>query len=270
MTFLFCDVRGFAMISELYRDDPQGLTRLMNRFMTPLTNAIVEHGGTVDKYMGDAVMAFWNAPLDDADHAIHACQAALAMVASLEPLNRALEAEARDTGEVFLPLRVGIGINTGTCVVGNLGSDLRFDYSVLGDSVNLASRIEGQTKTYGLSIAIGSRTTAAVAGAFALLEIDLIRVKGRAEPDVIHALLHDGARVRESAFAALTEINQAMLGRFRARDWTGALDALAACRDLRTDLGLDEFYSMYEARIGRFQTDPPPDDWDGIFEAEFK
>jgi adenylate cyclase len=215
-------------------------------------------------------MAFWNAPLDDAGHATHACQAALAMVASLEALNRAREAEARDAGEAFLPLRVGIGINTGTCVVGNLGSELRFDYSVLGDPVNLASRIEGQSKAYGLSIVIGSSTAAAAAGEFALLEIDLIRVKGRNEPDVIHALLDDGALARKPAFAALIETNQAMLDRFRARDWTGALEALAACRNRTIDLGLEEFYEMYETRIRAFQADPPPADWDGVFEAQFK
>ncbi len=270
MTFLFCDVRGFTMISELYRDDPQGLTRLMNRFLTPLTKAIVAHRGTVDKYMGDAVMAFWNAPLDDAEHATHACRAALAMVASLKSLNRAREAEAQVAGETFLPLRVGIGINTGACVVGNLGSDLRFDYSVLGDSVNLASRIEGQSKVYGLAIVLGSTTAAAVRGEFALLEIDLLRVRGRSEPDVIYALLGDRALTRAPAFEALVDASKTMLGRFRARDWTGALDAMAACRGMEVDLGLDEFYDMYEARIGRFRADPPPDDWDGVFEAEIK
>ncbi len=270
MTMLFCDMRGFTMISELYRDNPQGLTRLMNRFLTPLTNDIIAHRGTVDKYMGDAVMAFWNAPLDDADHAPHACQAALAMIASLETLNRVREAEARDADEAFLPLRVGIGINSGACVVGNLGSDLRFDYSVLGDPVNLASRIEGQSKAYGLSIVIGSSTAAAVAKEFALLEIDLIRVQGRGEPDHIHALLGDAALAREPAFANLVEATQAMLHRFRARDWDGALEALMACRGRDLDLDLEEFYEMYEARIRTFQADPPPDDWDGVFEAEFK
>ncbi len=270
MTFLFCDVRGFTMISELYRDDPQGLTRLMNRFLTPLTNAIIEHQGTVDKYMGDAVMAFWNAPLDDADHATHACQAALAMIESLDELNLTREAEARDAGEAFLPIRVGIGINTGVCVVGNLGSDLRFDYSVLGDPVNLASRIEGQSKAYGLSIVLGSTTAATVEDEFALLEIDLIRVRGRSEPDHIFALLGERTRALEPAFAALVEANQTMLGRFRARDWDGALNALAICRGTETDLGMDEYFDMYEARIRGFRADPPPDDWDGVFQAQFK
>jgi adenylate cyclase len=258
------------MIAELYRDDPQGLTRLMNRFLTPLTNAIIEHRGAVDKYMGDTVMAFWNAPLEDAAHAIHACQAALAMVERLDELNRARASEAHDAGKAFLPLRVGIGINTGACVVGNLGSDLRFDYSVLGDSVTLASRLEGQSKAYGLSIVVGSSTAGAVSDEFALLEIDLIRVRGRGQPDRIFALLGDRARAQDPDFAALVEANRTMLTRFRSRDWAAALDALAVCRGSQIDLGLHGYHDMYEARIRAFQANPPPADWDGVFEAEFK
>ena len=270
MSFLFCDVRGFTMISELFKDDPQGLTRLMNRFLTPLTNAIVDHRGTIDKYMGDAVLAFWNAPLDDARHAVHGCQAALVMLENLAQLNRVREREAAHTGLVFLPLRVGIGINTGRCVVGNLGSDLRFDYSVLGDSVNLASRLEGQSKTYGVPVVLGSRTEEYVRDDFAILELDLLRVMGKTEPELVYALLGDAALAREPAFAALVERNNDMLARYRARDWTGALEAAAACRGLDPELGLHELYDLYERRIRAFQADPPPPDWGGIFDAEFK
>ncbi|MGB8745693.1 MAG: adenylate/guanylate cyclase domain-containing protein, partial [Pseudolabrys sp.] len=174
MTILFSDVRGFTAISESYKDDPQGLTSLMNRLLTPLTNTIIDHKGTIDKYIGDAVMAFWNAPLNVPQHEIKACAAALAMIDRLGALNRERQEEATSAGQPFLPFRIGIGITTGRCVVGNLGSDLRFNYSVLGDPVNVASRLEGQTKFYGVPVIIGSKTAEKAKEQFAILELDLI------------------------------------------------------------------------------------------------
>ncbi len=188
MTIMFSDVRGFTTISESYKRDPQGLTALMNRFLTPLTNAILARKGTIDKYMGDAIMAFWNAPLDDKQHQQNACEAALDMLERIEVLNKQREIEAQEGGPAYIPINVGVGLNTGTCVVGNMGSDLRFDYSVLGDTVNLASRLEGQSKEYGFPIIIGSRTALAVKDKFAILELDFIMVKGKNEPEVIYAI----------------------------------------------------------------------------------
>jgi len=182
MTIMFSDVRGFTSIAESYKNDPQGLTALMNRFLTPLTNAILARKGTIDKYMGDAIMAFWNAPLDDAQHQLNACEAAVDMLERIDVLNKQREIEAQDGGPAYIPLNVGVGLNTGTCVVGNMGSDLRFDYSVLGDSVNLASRLEGQSKEYGFPIIVGSKTALAVKDKFAILELDFIMVKGKKEP----------------------------------------------------------------------------------------
>ena len=123
MTIMFSDMRGFTSISETYKNDPQGLTALMNRFLTPLTNAILNRKGTIDKYMGDAIMAFWNAPLDDKDHQLNACEAALDMLERVDELNQAREQEAKEEGRPFIPLNVGVGLNTGICVVGNMGSD---------------------------------------------------------------------------------------------------------------------------------------------------
>jgi adenylate cyclase len=267
MTMLFCDVRGFTSISESFKSNPQGLTQLINRFLTPMTDIIMERSGTIDKYMGDCVMAFWNAPLDDPLHADHACESALAMMRALDAVNVALEAEARAAGTPFHPLKIGIGLNSGACVVGNMGSDQRFDYSVLGDAVNLASRLEGQSKTYGVGIVIGD-TTRAAAPAWAALELDLIAVKGKAEGVRIHALMGDAALAAAPRFAALVARQAAFLERFRAQDWPAARDALAACRV--ADDSLSTLYDLYEERITIYETDPPPPDWDGVFVATSK
>lgn len=270
MTFLFCDVRGFTGISEQYRDDPQGLTALINRLLTPLTEAILERNGTIDKYMGDAIMAFWNAPIDDAEHGLNACNSALDMLKRLEVLNETMAAEAKERGEGFNPLRIGIGLNTGECTVGNLGSAQRFDYSVIGDSVNLASRLEGQSKNYGVHVIIGAQTAEIGKQSYALLELDLIAVKGRHEPEHIFALLGDKALREDATFEALAERNVAMLEAYRNRQWDRARALAQECRELDPGLELGTLYDLYEERIEQNQTDPPPPDWGGVFVAETK
>ena len=270
MTFLFCDVRGFTSISERYQDDPQGLTTLINRLLTPLTDAILESQGTIDKYMGDCVMAFWNAPISDKEHARHACSAALSMLTRLDALNETLKAEAEAEGHAFKPLRVGVGLNTGECTVGNLGSDQRFDYSVIGDSVNLASRLEGQSKTYGVDIVIGAHTTEIAKESFAVLELDLIAVKGRAEPERVSALLGDEALAADPTFQALVQRNSSMLEAYRDRRWERARALAQECKELDPGLELELLYDLYEARIEHFESEPPPPDWAGVYVAETK
>lgn len=181
LSILFCDVRGFTTISEQLKDDPQQLTTLINRLLTPLSDIVLSHGGTIDKYIGDCLMAFWNAPLDDPDHAVNAVSAALEMLASMDGLNAELQREAEAAGRAFFPLRIGIGINTGDCVVGNMGSQQRFDYSALGDSVNLAARLESASKSYAVSLLIGEATAHEVAAVFDVFELDMINVKGKLE-----------------------------------------------------------------------------------------
>ena len=268
LTFLFCDVRGFTSISEQFKKNPQGLTRLINRFLTPLTDVIMERKGAIDKYMGDCIMAFWNAPLDDKDHPRNACEAALAMFTELDELNEKREAEAREAGEEFMPLKVGVGINTGECVVGNMGSDQRFDYSVLGDAVNLASRLEGQSKNYGVGIVIGEDTESAVADDFATLELDLIAVKGKAEAVHIYTILGDKGKAGEDGFADFKKTHGAMLDAYRRRDWAAARNLVDQCK--RMDATLAPLYDLYEERIGIFESDPPDEDWDGVFVADTK
>lgn len=265
LTIMFSDIRGFTSISETFKSNPQGLSRLINRgFLSPMTRLIMARRGTIDKYMGDCVMAFWNAPVDDADHADHACASALAMLAELDRINRELEAEARAEGRVFHPIHIGIGLNTGECVVGNMGSDERFAYTAMGDAVNLASRLEGQSKTYGLSIVVGEATRAA-APEWAALELDLIAVKGKEEAVRIYTLLGDPTHARTADFTALAEHHAAMLVHYRAQDWPGARAALELCRG--RDTRLDELYDLYEERLAYFADNPPARDWDGVFVA---
>jgi adenylate cyclase len=267
MTFLFCDVRGFTSISEQFKSNPQGLTHLINRFLTPMTDVILARRGTIDKYMGDCVMAFWNAPIDDADHAAHACESALAMLRELEAVNTALKAEAEAERRPFYRLQVGIGINTGECVVGNMGSQQRFDYSVLGDAVNLASRLEGQSKTYGVEIVIGEDTRAKVPG-WAALELDLIAVKGKSEVVRVYTLLGGPEIAQSDAYRALSEQHDAMLAAFRARDWDRAHQRLSDSRALEPRLAM--FYDLFDKRIAYFAANPPLAEWDGVFFAEMK
>ncbi len=270
MTILFSDVRGFTSISESFKDDPQGLTKLMNRLLTPLTNSIIDRKGTIDKYIGDAIMAFWNAPIDDPQHEIHACAAALDMLHKIDELNHEREAEALEDDVPFLPMKIGLGINTGTCVVGNMGSDLRFDYSVLGDPVNLASRLEGQTKTYGVPIIIGARTADKVNGHFAALQIDLITVKGKQEPESIYALVGDSNVAASDGFKSITGLTREMLGCYRDRDWSGAENALQRAKQAEQTFGLAGVFELYQSRIEAFRITPPPPSWDGVFAFDTK
>jgi adenylate cyclase len=385
MSIMFCDVRGFTLLSERFKDDPQGLTQIINQFLTAMTDVVLRHKGTIDKYIGDCIMAFWNAPVEDAEHATHACLAALEMRKALEGVNAELQGRgagagsdslqraaergiakaqygvgkcyrdgtgvkrdpataaiwferaarqgyapaqrniglryvhgdgvSRDPGEaVFwltlaleqggmtgfereleelrrgldkeraqaietrlrtwvpkperggaLTLDIGVGIASGDCVVGNMGSQQRFDYSVLGDSVNLASRLEGQSKTYGVPIIV-AEATRALAPQLAFLELDLIAVKGKEEAVRIFALLGSSAEAGE--FVELTARHQRFLVAYRAQCWDEARRLAAECRSL--DARLADLYDMYETRIYGLELAPPGADWNGVFTAQNK
>ena len=415
MSFLFCDVRGFTTIAEGFRDDPAGLTTLINRFLTPMTDAVLRCGGTVDKYIGDSIMAFWNAPLADAAHAEHACEAALSMFRALDGLNAELRLEAlsdgdgaaaehdqhrlaqqyrlgvgqerdeqraaelfrheaeqgfanaqyslgkayrdgigveRDpsraaewfaaaadqgyakaqralgvrllrgegvakdkvqalkwltiaagqgisaaedarqslvgemsqaeyiqgeyaartwqaqvTGRRTFKLEMGIGINTGECVVGNMGSAQRFDYSVLGDAVNLASRLESQSRNYGVGIVISEETHALVPE-LASIELDLIAVKGKRQAVHIRGLIGDRETAGGDAFQRLATAHGRMIAAYQAQRWDEARELIAACRAL--DDSLDDLYDLYRRRVELYSEDPPGTGWVGVFIARSK
>jgi adenylate cyclase len=266
MTLLFSDIRGFTTISENF--DAEGLTAFMNRYLTPMTDVILAHGGTVDKYMGDAIMAFWNAPLDEPHHAKSACTAALAMLDRLKQLNEELAAEAKQAGRTHEPIAIGIGLNSAICCVGNMGSQQRFDYSVLGDGVNLASRLEGQTKLYRTATLIGEETRS-LAAEFAALEVDLVRVKGKTAPARVYTLLGGPARAQTDGFRALEAMQAGFLVAYRAGQWDAAERALEHLR-VAGGSELAGLCALYAERIAEFREDPPPPGWDGVYVAETK
>jgi adenylate cyclase len=270
LTLLFCDIRGFTTISETF--NAQDLTRFINNFLTPMTTIILDNKGTIDKYMGDCIMAFWNAPLDDAQHPQNACISALNMIKELAALNQRLEIDAKEKNRKFLPINIGIGLNTGDACVGNMGSDQRFDYSVLGDDVNLASRLEGQSKTYGVNIVLGENTQSAAAG-FASLELDLIKVKGKTKPVRIFTLLGDSILAGNADFIELSNLFDDMLKEYRSQNWPAAKELLESaqkqCKKL-PEIHIDGLFELYAERISAFAATPPAKDWDGVYEAVSK
>lgn len=269
LTLMFMDIQGFTSIAEAL--DAQAVTRVINRFLTRMTGIIQDQDGLVDKYIGDCIMAFWNAPLDNPDHAIDALEAALAMRAELAQLNAAWAAEAAATAGNPIALKVGIGINTGRCSVGDMGSDQQVAYTAIGDTVNLASRLEGLTRAYGLDLVIGEATAAKLPGA-PLIEIDLVRVKGRQQPLAIFTCPPPQPANGADRFTEFKAMHDRFLGHYRDGRWADAAAALGAL----TALAASEFpylaglYGLYDRRLAELRTTPPAADWDGVFVAATK
>jgi adenylate cyclase len=258
MSVLFSDVRGFTTLSEGL--SPRELTQLMNEMLTPLTAVIQRHRGTIDKYMGDAIMAFWGAPLADPQHARHAVQAALEMVQACAQIRG--EFAARGWPEV----RIGVGVSSGPMNVGNMGSEFRMAYTVLGDTVNLGSRLEGLTKQYGVEVIVSAATRAAVPE-IACRPLDLVRVKGKREPIEIFEPVGERASASSHVLARI-ESTIAMLAHYRAGRFAAALEVLDAL-DRDAD-GPDTLSTLYRERIAWFRAQPPAADWDGVFEHTSK
>jgi adenylate cyclase len=274
LTILFCDIRGFTTISEAFADAPEKLTHIINIFLTGLSSVIQTRSGTIDKYIGDNIMAFWNAPTDVAQHGYQACRATLEMVDALVEVNETLRQDAF-LGGFEQEIRIGIGLNSGATLVGNVGSDQRFNYSVMGDTVNVAARLEGQTKDYAQTILIGESTYADAMTAIndgqppmAFLELDLIALKGKALPQRIYALL-GGAEMAESEdFQTLKAGQDAVLQAYRAQSWDVAeKTARALCA---THPALGDYYEMLIGRINAYRNNPPEADWAGQFIAQTK
>jgi adenylate cyclase len=249
LSIMFTDVRGFTTISEHYGDDVQGLTKIMNRYMTVMTRAILENNGTLDKYIGDAQMAFWNAPLDNSKHALDAVRTAFQMLKDLETFNE-------DIKEEGIPaFGMGLGINTATVVVGNMGSDQRFDYTCLGDGVNLAARLEGQSKPYGVKLVVGPQTAESVGDVYQVIELDLIAVKGKTKPVSIYTVL--------PFFEAASELqHKKFIELYRQGKWEVAKKYAS---DLK-DCWRGELNNYYDMMLERMR-EKPPTNFDGVYRA---
>ena len=258
LSIMFTDVRGFTTISEHYGADVQGLTQIMNRYMTAMTAKILENNGTLDKYIGDAQMAFWNAPLDDQDHAKNAVRTALAMLGDLKAFNDSIAAEG------VPPFGMGLGINSGNVVVGNMGSSQRFDYTCLGDSVNLASRLEGQSKPYHVKLVIGQRTYELVKDEYLCLELDCLAVKGKKEGVNIYTIVD-----KNSINVAYSRTHEDFIKLYREQRWDRMPDYFRTLENAFNG-ELKEYYGMMMERVEEFEKNPPPKDWDGIFRANTK
>ena len=248
LSIMFTDVRGFTSISEHYGENVQGLTQIMNRYMTAMTQKILDNNGTLDKYIGDAQMAFWNAPLDDKDHAKHAVKTALEMLGDLDAFNREVAEEG------VPPFGMGLGINSGSVVVGNMGSNQRFDYTCLGDAVNLASRLEGQSKTYGVKIILGPITAEQVKNEYNTVELDCIAVKGKKV----------GVKIFTVAETPDIKGHKKYLRAYYDGEWKAA--KLIAGELKKTNPELEQYYTNMIERMN----DGLPKDWDGTFRATSK
>ena len=260
LSIMFTDVRGFTTISEHYGKDVQGLTTIMNRYMTAMTQAILDSDGTLDKYIGDAQMAFWNAPLDDPNHACNAVKTAMQMLKRLDTFNEEI------TKEGIPAFGMGLGINTASVVVGNMGSTQRFDYTCLGDGVNLASRLEGQSKPYGVKIVIGPKTYEYVKDKYKCFELDCIAVKGKKEGVKIYTVVQNNFITMEKLHVG--RIHDGFLLDYRAQNWDNAIQLAKSLITYNPELA--HYYENMIERINELRNSNLPADWDGVFRATSK
>jgi adenylate cyclase len=258
LSIMFTDVRGFTTISEHYGSNVQGLTEIMNRYMTAMTAKILENEGTLDKYIGDAQMAFWNAPLDDPDHAKNAVKTALEMLGDLQAFNDSIAAEG------VPPFGMGLGINTGNVVVGNMGSSQRFDYTCLGDAVNTASRLEGQSKPYHVKLVIGPKTYEYVKDEYLCLELDCLAVKGKTEGVNIYTIVD-----RNTLNTLYARSHKDFIRLYREQEWD-RLDHYYKTLRNAFDGDMTEYYDMMMERVEEFKKNPPGENWDGVYRATSK
>ena len=260
VTLMFSDLRGFTTLSE--GKTATELTRFLNEYLTPMTDLVLQQRGTVDKYIGDAIMAFWNAPLDDERHAAHAVEAALGMREALATLNAQWSSVAQAAGRSFSPVKFGVGLNTGEACVGNLGSLRRFDYSVIGDEVNVASRLESASKMFGVDI-VASEATRAEASGFAWLEVDSVVFKNKTRPVGVFALVGGADVAISREFAALAGAHARMMALYRNRDFAGARE-LASELETQAPAAVRGLYGYHLRRFNTLEAASLPESWDAV------
>ena len=261
MTFLFSDIRGFTAISESYKSNPEELTELINNLLTVLSNEILDNAGTIDKYMGDCIMAFWNAPTDQENHTDLALKASFDMEKALAEFNIEFQKQKG------MELKIGIGINTGECIVGNMGSEKRFDYTVLGDPVNLASRLEGQSGTYGFQRILGQETVNALKSTANLFELDLIQVKGKSEPVKIYTSF-DKFSLKDEKLTEFIKDHKEFLQNYRDQQWDIALNFIEKWE--QQVIEFDLYYAIFKDRIKDMKLNLADSKWNGAYVATTK
>jgi adenylate cyclase len=261
MTFLFSDIRGFTAISESYKSNPEELTELINNLLTVLSNEILDNAGTIDKYMGDCIMAFWNAPTDQDNHTDLALKASFDMEKALKEFNIEFEKQKG------MELKIGIGINTGECIVGNMGSEKRFDYTVLGDPVNLASRLEGQSGTYGFQRILGQETVNGLKSNTILFELDLIQVKGKNEPVKIYTSF-DKFSLKDGKLSEFSKDHEEFLNNYRNQKWDIAINFIEKWEQQVTEFDL--YYAIFKDRIKDMKLNLADPNWNGAYVATTK
>lgn len=258
-------LRGFNIIADRYLEDPTAYADILNRFFSPMTKIVLDRNGMVDRNVGDTLYAVWNAPLDAAEHASKACDAALRMVENLEALNEFLEEDARRQHLSHVPLSLSIGIDTGTAITGNMGAVQRFDYGVLGEPVSFAAYLQKNARHYGPAIIVGEGTQRAVGNRYALLEIDLVSTPRHPEGRRVYALLGDPIMRANPKFRALQEAHVLIFAAYRQQRWAEARAAIAECRKLNG--AIPTLYDFYEARIAQYESHPPGEHWNGAWFA---
>ncbi|KYK31337.1 MAG: hypothetical protein AYK22_07985 [Thermoplasmatales archaeon SG8-52-3] len=257
ITIFFSDIRGFTSISE--RLEPEDLVHLLNEYLTEMTSIIIKDQGLVDKYMGDAIMAFWGAPLDQPDHARIACSSSLEMIDKLKELQKKWKNEE-------IPLfNIGIGLNSGNAIVGNMGSSTRFDYTAMGDNVNLASRMEGLNKLYGTNIIITEKTYKIVKDYFEIRKLDAVRVKGKTKPILIYELVSEKNKLDKTDIDFIRLYEEGLEFYFKKK-WNDAIKSFKEALKLKEDFASHEFIK----RCQNFFKNAPPKDWDGVWELKTK
>jgi adenylate cyclase len=257
LTVMFCDIRSFTTLSEGFT--AVELSKFLNEYLSPMTDIILKELGTVDKYMGDAIMAFWNAPLDDPAHGLHAVRSALEMRETLDRLNHEWKMQSEKAGRAVHKVKFGIGLNTGECSVGNMGSNQRFDYSALGDEVNIASRLEGSSKQFGVDI-VASAATRDEAPQFAWLEIDHVRLKNKTRSVALYTLAGGQAYAASEEFQHLRALHEDILKAYRARRFAAARQMAADAAHL-APADIRGLYHYYQKRFEELGQHELPDSW---------
>lgn len=261
MTFLVCRIRGFAEIVDFFAGDPEGLSRLVRRALTPLVQAVHDRGGTVDRIVPGGLTAFFNAPVDDPDHAIHGCECALSMLQAIEKVNHVLEQGRHPDGTPYESIGIGIGLNTGPAIVGNFGTESEPDYAATGRAASGAEELERLSANYGTAILVGRTTQEQAERSFAFLEVDVL--SGLGEPAPLFALLGSPLSRANPKFLALKAFHEHIFEAYRARQWDKARGLIAQCRALSGANPV--LYDLYSERIAYYQQHPPAQNWNGIF-----